>query len=74
MSWYLSLYLPLFVLQIDVLLSGVQDAKKNYLIEPPKAKRIDAAGSTITYGKNSGKEYVHIPGPINQPLRFMVRN
>ena len=52
----------------------MQDAKKNYLITPPKANSTNAAGSTITYGKKSGKEYVYIPGPINQPLRFMVNN
>lgn len=56
-----------------LLSSGVQDARKNYLIKPPNSKKIDAAGSTIKYGKKSGREYVHIPGPINQPLRFMVR-
>ncbi|XP_078379200.1 A disintegrin and metalloproteinase with thrombospondin motifs 6-like isoform X2 [Oculina patagonica] len=51
---------------------GLQDPKGNYLIKPPSAKKkIDAAGSTITYDKNSGIEYMYIPGPINQPLRFM---
>jgi len=73
--WQLPSYLPYFVLfRIDLLLSAVQDAKTNYLIQPPKTKTIDAAGSTITYGKNSSREYVYIPGPINQNLRFMVRN
>ena len=49
--------------------------KKKYLLEPvPKqTQTINAAGSTITYGKRSGKEYIHIPGPINTPLRFMVK-
>ena len=56
------------------LMSGVQDAKKTYLVTPPRATTIKAAGSTITYGKRSGKEFVFIPGPINQALRFMVRN
>lgn len=52
---------------------GVQNMKKKYLFEPvPKqTQTINAAGSTITYGKRSGKEYIHIPGPINTPLRFM---
>lgn len=72
MSWHFSLYLPYFV--VDLPHSAVQDAKKTYLIEPPKGKKMDVAGSTITYGKKSGKEYMYIPGPINQPLRFMVRN
>ena len=54
---------------------GVQNMKKKYLFEPvPKqTQTINAAGSTITYGKRSGKEYIHIPGPINTPLRFMVK-
>lgn len=54
---------------------GVQNVKKKYLFEPvPKqTQTINAAGSTITYGKRSGKEYIHIPGPINTPLRFMVK-
>ena len=49
--------------------------EKKYLLEPvPKqTQTINAAGSTITYGKRSGKEYIHIPGPINTPLRFMVK-
>lgn len=59
---------------VDLPLLAVQDAKKNYLIEPSKGKRMNAAGSTITYGKKLGREYVYIPGPINQTLRFMVRN
>ena len=62
------------LLQVDFLPTGVQDAKKNYLIKPPSAKTINAAGSTITYGKKSGREYVHIPGPIKVPLRFVVRH
>ncbi|XP_078379206.1 A disintegrin and metalloproteinase with thrombospondin motifs 18-like isoform X2 [Oculina patagonica] len=51
---------------------GVQDAKKKYLIKPPRArKKFYAAGSTIIHGKKSRKEFLYIPGPINQPLRFM---
>lgn len=54
--------------------SGVQDAKNTYLIIPPRPVILNAAGSTITYGKRKGKEFVNIPGPINETLRFMVRN
>jgi len=50
---------------------GVQDAKNTYLIIPPRPVILNAAGSTITYGKRNGKEFVNIPGPINEPLRFM---
>ncbi|XP_078379203.1 A disintegrin and metalloproteinase with thrombospondin motifs 3-like isoform X2 [Oculina patagonica] len=50
---------------------GVQDAKGNYLIIPPKAYKTNAAGSIIIYNKMSGREYVKIPGPITKPLRFM---
>ncbi len=67
-------YLSLFILQVDFLSLGVQDAKGNYLIIPPKPNKTNAAGSIITYGKKSGKEYVYIPGPITKPLRFMVRD
>ncbi|KAJ7351828.1 metalloendopeptidase [Desmophyllum pertusum] len=51
---------------------ALQGAKKNYLIKLPSGKTVlEAAGSTITYDKRSGKEFIDIPGPINQALRFM---
>ena len=52
----------------------MQDDENNYLMKPSKAKKIDAAGSKITYGKENGIEYFHIPGPIDQRLRFVVRS
>ncbi|KAJ7351831.1 hypothetical protein OS493_035313 [Desmophyllum pertusum] len=46
--------------------------QENYLIKPSSAKTVkEAAGSTITYDRVSGKERLSIPGPINQALRFM---
>lgn len=50
---------------------GVQNTRKKYLLSPGQFKTINAAGSSITYGKRSGKEYLYIPGPTNVHLRFM---
>ena len=53
--------------------AALQDSKENLLFEPGRVKKINAAGSLITYSKNNGREYFYIAGPTTESLTFLVR-
>jgi len=50
---------------------GLQDAKKAFLLDPGRFRKITAAGSEITYGKKDNREYMYTPGPTTGTLRVM---
>ncbi|XP_073256310.1 A disintegrin and metalloproteinase with thrombospondin motifs 18-like [Porites lutea] len=51
---------------------GLQTTKGVYLVRPGEFGKKSVAGSEINYGRDrSRREFMHIPGPIKQGLKFV---